>query len=193
LRVFREHHAPQARFSHRCGFTPQLQTLTLDFSPGATKVSEQTTYLTREGLKKLQDELEYLKTTKRQEVAERLHAAMDEGDIDENAEYDEAKNEQAFVEGRILTLEAMLKNYVLIEDTARDNEEVALGNIVTVEEGDNPEEKYHIVGAAEADPTQGRISNESPLGRALIGRSVGDTVQVSAPAGLLTFRIVKIE
>ncbi len=156
-------------------------------------MSEQTTYLTREGLKKLQDELDYLKTTKRQEVAERLHAAMDEGDIDENAEYDEAKNEQAFVEGRILTLEAMLKNYVLIEDTARDNEEVALGNIVTVEEGDNPEEKYHIVGAAEADPTQGRISNESPLGRALIGRRVGDTVQVSAPAGLLTFRIVKIE
>lgn len=156
-------------------------------------MSEQTTYLTREGLKKLQDELDYLKTTKRQEVAERLHAAMDEGDIDENAEYDEAKNEQAFVEGRILTLEAMLKNYVLIEDTARDNEEVALGNIVTVEEGENPEEKYHIVGAAEADPTQGRISNESPLGRALIGRRVGDTVQVSAPAGLLTFRIVKIE
>lgn len=156
-------------------------------------MSEQTTYLTRDGLKKLQDELEFLKTVKRQEVADRLHAAMDEGDIDENAEYDEAKNEQAFVEGRILTLESMLKNYVLIEEQAKDNEEVSLGNTVTVEEGDNPEEKYHIVGAAEADPTQGRISNESPLGRALLGRRVGDTVQVSAPAGLLTFRIVKIE
>ncbi len=155
-------------------------------------MSEQTTYLTREGLKKLQDELEYLKTVKRQEVADRLHAAMDEGDIDENAEYDEAKNEQAFVEGRILTLETMLKNYVLIEDHARDSEEVSLGSTVTVVEGDNPHEKYHIVGAAEADPTKGRISNESPLGRSLIGRRVGDTVQVSAPAGLLTFRILKI-
>ena len=156
-------------------------------------MSEQTTYLTREGLKKLQDELEYLKTIKRQEVADRLHAAMDEGDIDENAEYDEAKNEQAFVEGRILTVETMLKNYVLIEDHARDIEEASLGSTVTVVEGDNPQEKYHIVGAAEADPTKGRISNESPLGRALIGRRVGDTVQVSAPAGLLTFRILKIE
>ncbi len=156
-------------------------------------MSEQTTYLTREGLKKLQDELEYLKTTKRQEVADRLHAAMDEGDIDENAEYDEAKNEQAFVEGRILTLESMLKNYVLIEHTGKDTDEVALGSMVTVEEGDNPQETYHIVGAAEADPTKGRISNESPLGRALIGRRLGDTVQVSAPAGLLTFRITKIE
>lgn len=157
-------------------------------------MSEQTTYLTREGLKKLQEELEYLRTVKRYEVAERLHAAMDEGDIDENAEYDEAKNEQAFVEGRILTLEAMLKNYVLIEETAKENtEEVVLGSTVTVVEGDNPPEKYHIVGAAEADPTKGRISNESPLGHALLGRRVGDTVQVSAPAGLLTFRIATIE
>ena len=156
-------------------------------------MSEQTTYLTREGLKRLQEELEYLKTVKRQEVADRLHAAMDEGDIDENAEYDEAKNEQAFVEGRILTLETMLKSYVLIEDHAKDNEEVSLGSTVTVVEGDSPQEKYHLVGAAEADPTKGRISNESPLGRALIGRRGGDTVQVSAPAGLLTFRILKIE
>ncbi len=156
-------------------------------------MSEQTTYLTREGLKKLQEELEYLKTVKRQEVADRLHAAMDEGDIDENAEYDEAKNEQAFVEGRILTLEAMLKNYVLIDETAKESDEVTLGSTVTVVEGDNPPEKYHLVGAAEADPSQGRISNESPLGRSLIGRRVGDTVQVSAPAGLLTFRISKIE
>jgi len=156
-------------------------------------VSEQTTYLTRDGLKKLQDELEYLKTVKRQEVADRLHAAMDEGDIDENAEYDEAKNEQAFVEGRILTLEAMLKNYVLIEETPKESDEVTLGSVITVVEGDNPPEKYHLVGAAEADPSKGRISNESPLGRALIGRRVGDTVQVSAPAGLLTFRIASIE
>ena len=156
-------------------------------------MSEQTTYLTREGLKKLQEELEHLTTVKRYEVADRLHAAMDEGDIDENAEYDEAKNEQAFVEGRILTLEAMLKNYVLIDETAKETDEVGLGSTVTVVESDGPPEKYHLVGAAEADPSQGRISNESPLGQALIGRRKGDTVQVSAPAGLLTFRITAIE
>jgi transcription elongation factor GreA len=156
-------------------------------------VAEQSTYLTREGLRKLQDELDFLRTTRRQQVAERLHAAMDEGDIEENAEYDEAKNEQAFVEGRILTLEAMLKNYVLIDETKAEADEVSLGNTVTVKEGDNEAEKYHLVGAAEADPTKGRISNESPLGQALLGRRVGDTVQVSAPAGLLTFRILAIE
>ena len=156
-------------------------------------MAEQTTYLTREGLRKLQEELDFLRTTRRQQVAERLHAAMDEGDIEENAEYDEAKNEQAFVEGRILTLETMLKNYVLIDETKIEADEVSLGNTVTVKEGDNDPEKYHLVGAAEADPTKGRISNESPLGQALLGRRVGDTVQVSAPAGLLTFRILTIE
>jgi len=156
-------------------------------------VAQQTTYLTREGLRKLQEELDFLRTTRRQQVAERLHAAMDEGDIEENAEYDEAKNEQAFVEGRILTLETMLKNYMLIDESKAEADEVSLGNTVTVREGDDEPEKYHLVGAAEADPTKGRISNESPLGQALLGRRVGDTVQVSAPAGLLTFRILAIE
>lgn len=156
-------------------------------------MAEQVTYLTPEGLTKLQDELEHLRTTRRSEVADRLHAAMDEGDIEENAEYDEAKNEQAFVEGRILTIKAILNNYELIDENDVEIDEISLGNTVTVKEGDEESEKYHLVGAAEADPTQGRISNESPLGRALLGRRVGDTVQVSAPAGLLTFRVVNIE
>lgn len=156
-------------------------------------MAEQVTYLTPEGLTKLQDELEHLRTTRRAEVADRLHAAMDEGDIEENAEYDEAKNEQAFVEGRILTVKAILNNYELIDENDVEIDEISLGNTVTVKEGDEESEKYHLVGAAEADPTQGRISNESPLGRALLGRRVGDTVQVSAPAGLLTFRVVNIE
>jgi transcription elongation factor GreA len=156
-------------------------------------MSEQTAFLTREGQKKLEEELHHLQTVRRQEVAERLHAAMEEGDIDENAEYDDAKNEQAFVEGRILTLENILKNAVIIDERQAQHDEVTLGAIVTIVEGTNSPEEYHVVGAAEADPTQGKISNESPLGKALMGRHVGDSVQVSAPAGLLTFRIAAIK
>ncbi len=156
-------------------------------------MSEQPTFLTREGQKKLEEELHHLQSVRRQEVAERLHAAMEEGDIDENAEYDDAKNEQAFVEGRILMLENMLKNAVLIDEKVANHDEVTLGATVTIVEGNNPPEEYHVVGAAEADPTQGKISNESPLGRALIGRRVGDSVQVNAPVGLLTFRIAAIK
>ena len=156
-------------------------------------MSEQPIYVTRDGLKKLEEELEYLRTVKRAEVAQRLHDAMGEGDIDENAEYDDAKNEQAFVEGRILTLENMLKNAVIIDEQQAHHDEVTLGAIVTIVEGGNSPEEYHVVGAAEADPTQGKISNESPLGKALLGRRVGDSVQVSAPAGLLTFRIAAIK
>jgi transcription elongation factor GreA len=156
-------------------------------------MAEQQTFLTREGQQKLEEELHRLQTVRRHEVAERLHAAMEEGDIDENAEYDDAKNEQAFVEGRILTLEMMLKNAVIIDGESVHHDAVTLGAIVTIVEGDNPPEEYHIVGAAEADPTQGKISNESPLGKALMGRCVGDSVQVNAPAGLLTFRVVAIK
>ncbi len=156
-------------------------------------MSEQPTFLTRVGQKKLEEELHHLQTVRRHEVAERLHAAMEEGDIDENAEYDDAKNEQAFVEGRILTLENMLKNAVIIDEQQAHHDEVTLGAIVTIVESGNSPEEYHVVGAAEADPTQGKISNESPLGKALMGRRVGDSVQVSAPAGLLTFRIAAIK
>ncbi|RLC67868.1 MAG: transcription elongation factor GreA [Chloroflexi bacterium] len=156
-------------------------------------MSEHTIYLTPDGLKKLEQELEYLRTVRRQEIAQRLRAALEEEGTLENAEYDDAKNEQAFVEGRILTLENMLKNAVIIEES-KSSDEVRVGSRVTVVEiGSNAKETYRLVGSAEADPTQGRISNESPLGRALLGHRVGDEVAVEAPAGTLRFRIVAIE
>ena len=150
------------------------------------------TFLTEEGLRKLEQELEYLRTTKRAEIADRLHQAMEDGELIENAEYEAAKNEQAFVEGRILTLETMLNNAVIIKGDGPQGQ-VHLGSSVTVrEEGGSPE-TYQLVGAAEADPRNGRISNESPLGKALMGRKVGDEVKVTAPAGVLTFTIVEID
>ncbi len=155
-------------------------------------MSEQPIYVTRDGLKKLEEELEYLRTVKRAEVAQRLHDAMGEGDIDENAEYDDAKNEQSFVEGRILTLELMVKNAVLIEEGKR-KDQIMLGSTVTIAENGGEPETYHLVGSAEADPRRGRISNESPLGRALLGKRVGDSVTISAPAGTLTFQIIAIQ
>ncbi|MER3458570.1 MAG: transcription elongation factor GreA [Chloroflexota bacterium] len=156
-------------------------------------MAEQPTFLTREGLKKLEEELEYLRTVRRQEVARRLHEALQEGEVLENAEYEDAKNEQAFVEGRILQLETLLNNAILIEEEG-PADHVRIGSRVTiVEEGDGAKETYRLVGSAEADPRQGLISNESPLGRALIGHKVGDVVTVNAPAGVLTFRIVAIQ
>jgi transcription elongation factor GreA len=154
---------------------------------------EKPVFLTQEGRRKLEEELEYFVTVRRREVAERIHAAKEEGDIMENAEYDDAKNEQAFVEGRILTLEAMLKNAVIIEDDA-PRDRVGLGTRVTVLErdGDGPE-TYHIVGSAEVDPAAGRISNESPLGKALLGKRPGDEIEVQTPDGPLHFQIVNIE
>lgn len=154
-------------------------------------MSTDQTFLTREGLKKLEEELEFLRTTRRAQVAERLHNAQEDGELIENAEYEDAKNEQAFVEGRILTLETMLSNAVII-DQHGSNDVVNLGCRVTVKESGTSTEEYLLVGAAEANPKQGRISNESPLGRALLGRRVGDEVKVHAPAGSLTFRIMKI-
>lgn len=154
-------------------------------------------FLTHEGIQKLEAELDYLRTVRRQQVAQRLHDAMQEGDILENAEYEDAKNEQAFVEGRILTLELLLKNAVLIEGGG-PNDCVRLGSRVTIveigfEEGDLEPEVYHVVGSTEADPIAGRISNESPLGRAMMGRQVGDEVAVNAPDGVLKFKIVSID
>ncbi len=154
-------------------------------------MSEQT-FLTREGLKKLEEELEYLRTVRRAQVAERLHNAQEDGELIENAEYEDAKNEQAFIEGRIMTLEALLSNAVLIKDEGPEGI-VGLGSRVTVREGNSKPEMYLLVGAAEANPKEGRISNESPLGKALLGRRVGDDVKVSAPAGTLSFRVVAIE
>jgi transcription elongation factor GreA len=155
-------------------------------------MDRQQTFLTSEGYERLEEELLRLRTVKRQEVARRLHEALAEGDILENAELEDARNEQAFVEGRILMLETMLRNAVIIEDNG-PRETVGLGSRVTIVEGQEPPETYHIVGSAEADPTKGLISNESPLGRALMGRKIGETATVNAPAGLLVFEIVDIQ
>lgn len=149
-------------------------------------------YLTPEGLKRLEEELEYLKTVRRAEVAQRLHDAMAEGEVEENPEYEDAKNEQAFVEGRILEIETILANAVLIENKGPSNE-VRLGSKVTITEvGSGHKEHYIIVGSAEADPASGRISNESPLGRALLGHKVNDIVSVQAPEGEIKFKVTHI-
>lgn len=134
----------------------------------------------------------HLRTVRRREVAQRLHQALAEGDILENAELEDARNEQAFVEGRILTLESMLHSVVIIEATV-SRETVGVGSHVTVVEGDGPQETYYVVGSAEADPTNGLISNESPLGRALMGRRIGEKAVVNAPDGVLVFEIVGIQ
>ncbi len=151
------------------------------------------TYLTKEGFQKLQDELEFLRTGKRQEVADRLHEAMEGGELIENAEYEAAKNEQAFVEGRIQELEILLAAAHIIDEglAHRDPTLVTVGDTVVIEELDGNPEEYTIVGAAEADPRSGKISNESPLGRALINHHPGDVVLVDAPGGAFKVKIIK--
>jgi transcription elongation factor GreA len=155
-------------------------------------MTDQPVFLTKEGYKKLEDELELLRTKRRAEVAERLHDAMEGGELIENAEYESAKNEQAFVEGRILTLETMLSNAIIIAEGG-PQDIVRVGSTVTIREGESAPEQYVIVGAAEANPKEGRISNQSPLGQALLGRKPGDEVRVNAPAGALTFRILMVK
>jgi len=149
-------------------------------------------FLTRQGFQKLQDELEYLRTQKRQEVATRLHEAMEGGELIEDAEYEAAKNEQAFVEGRIQELEILLANARVIEETGH-MDVVQVGARVTIQEEGGDPEIYTIVGPAEANPRQGLISNESPLGRAIIGHRQDDKVRVDAPAGAFSVRIIKVE
>ena len=149
-------------------------------------------YLTREGHDKLQDELDYLRTVKRQEVAVRLHEAMDGGELIEDAEYEAAKNEQAFVEGRIQELEMLLANARVIEETGVMDVVQIAAKVTIQEDGYDPEE-YTIVGPAEANPRNGRVSNESPLGRALMEHRAGDVVTVDAPDGSFTVRILKVE
>jgi transcription elongation factor GreA len=148
--------------------------------------------LTREGYKKLQEDLEYLRTTKRQEVADRLHEAMEGGELIEDAEYEAAKNEQAFVEGRIQELEMLLANARVIEETGK-MEVIQVGATVTIQEEGNDPEVYTIVGPAEANPRSGRISNESPLGKSLMDHRAGDKVRVDAPAGPFYVNIMKVE
>jgi len=148
-------------------------------------------FLTREGYQKLQEELDYLRTVKRQEVAERLHEAMEGGELIEDAEYEAAKNEQAFVEGRIQELEILLANARVIQEAA-SADVVQVGSRVTIQDGESEPEVYTIVGPAEANPRNGRISNESPLGRALMDHHTGDTVRVDAPGGSFVVRVLKV-
>lgn len=155
---------------------------------------DQPNYLTAQGMQELEERLNYLRNVRRQEVAARLRVAMEEGgELAENAEYEDAKNEQAFIEGEIMRLEALLSNVEIIEsDGPKDT--VGLGDHVTVlEVGYDESEVYHLVGAAEANPRQGRISNQSPLGRALLGCKVGDKVTVKAPDGDIVFEIKSID
>lgn len=149
-------------------------------------------FLTRQGFQKLQEELDYLRTVKRQEVANRLHEAMEGGELIEDAEYEAAKNEQAFVEGRIQELEMLLANARVIEETGV-MDVVQVGARVTIREEDNEPEIYTIVGPAEANPRDGRISNESPLGRAVMDHRAGDRVRVDAPGGSFFVNIIKVE
>ncbi len=150
------------------------------------------TYLTPQGMTKLEKELSHLVTVRRAEVADRLHEAVEEGELTENAEYESAKTEQAFVEGRIMELEMMLANSEII-DQATANGTVQLGSEVHLQEvGDDDIEIYRIVGAVEANPLQGLISNESPMGKALMGKKAKNKITISAPAGELTFKILEV-
>jgi len=149
--------------------------------------------MTVAGKKKLSDELEFLKTVKRKEVVERIKIARSFGDLSENSEYDSAKEDQAFVEGRISTLESMIRNAVIIEEDEKNNDIVSLGKTVSfIEIPDGDQETYTIVGSAEADPIEGLISNDSPIAKSLIGRSVGDQVKVLTPGGEMDVKIVSI-
>jgi transcription elongation factor GreA len=149
-----------------------------------------TTYISKDGLAKLRTELEEMLNVRRPEIAQRIHDAKEHGDLSENAEYEDAKNEQAFVEGRIQTLEAMIKNATLIDEhTSTDH--VQIGSTVKVD-GEEGAETFQIVGSAEAKPAAGKISNESPVGRALLGRKKGEKVLVKVPAGDFSYTIVEI-
>lgn len=148
------------------------------------------TYISKEGLEKLRHELEEMVSIKRPEVAQRIHDAKEHGDLSENAEYEDAKNEQAFVEGRIQTLEALIKNASLI-DEHHSNDHVQIGSTVKVS-GPDGKQSFTIVGSTEAKPTEGRISNESPVGRALLGHKKGDNVTVQVPAGDIAYKIDSI-
>src|SRR5512140_1917389 len=152
-----------------------------------------TKFLTKEGFQKLQEELDQLRTVKRQEVADRLHEAMEGGELIENAEYEAAKNEQAFVEGRIQEVEVILASARIIDGKNTNASTIQVGNTVVVKEGNSSPEEYTIVGAAEANPRDGKISNESPLGRALLSHQAGDDVTVEAPGGTFKIHVVKIK
>lgn len=150
-------------------------------------------YLTAEGQARLQAELTELKGPRRQELSARLRAAIQQGDLSENADYIQAKEEQGFLEGRIQELEMTLRNVKIIDERPHKRDMVDIGAHITIQEDDFPEETYHLVGPKEANPANGRISHESPIGRALINHRVGDVVTVETPNGNLLLKILKIE
>ena len=157
---------------------------------GPARVNSKTTYISKDGLEKLRAELDEMTSVRRPEIAQRIHDAKEHGDLSENAEYEDAKNEQAFVEGRIQSLESMIKNATLIDEhTSTDH--VQIGSTVKVK-GEDGAETFTIVGSAEAKPAAGFISNESPVGRALLGRKKGEQVEVRVPAGDFSYTIVEI-
>ena len=151
------------------------------------------TYLTEEGLQQLQAELDDLRSTRRREVAARIHKASESGGTVDNAEYDEAKNEQAFTEGRIRDLENILANAIVAPVSGEAKGQVEFGSSVTVVTDQKQRRNYKVVGSAEVDPLMGKISNESPVGRALLGKTVGDQVDVETPSGVTKLTITKIE
>jgi len=150
-------------------------------------------YLTAQGAARLKIELEELKGPQRQEIAKRLRSAIQMGDLSENADYHKAKEDQGFLEGRIRELEYLLKNAIIVEESDVTRDIVEVGVRVTIQEEDSPPETYHLVGAKEADPRNGRISNESPIGRALLGKRVGEVAVAETPGGQIHFKIIKIE
>lgn len=155
--------------------------------------TEREIVLTAEGLRRIEQELEHLRTVHRREVADRIRESKAFGEFSENSEYEDAKTEQAFVEGRILELKMILQNASVIEDSDVPTDTVGVGSKVTVRDLDSGDEwEYTIVGSVEADPSEDRISNESPVGEALMDKKVGDTIEVEIPAGLVKYQIVKI-
>ncbi|MFP4021118.1 MAG: transcription elongation factor GreA [Halanaerobium sp.] len=157
-------------------------------------MSEQQVMLTEEGFEKLENELEYLETEKRREVAKRIKVAREFGDISENSEYDDAKNEQAFVEGRIQEIKNMLNNAHVVKNEEVTDKRVNLGTTVMLHDLDSDEKiSYTLVGSAEADPLNYKISNESPIGKAILGHVIGDEVTVETPAGEVDYEIISIK
>lgn len=156
-------------------------------------MNEKTYYLTEEGSQKMKLELEQLKTTGREELARRLRDAIQMGDLSENADYHKAKEDQAFLEGRIQELQFLLSNAVIVDTSKQQRDVIDVGAVVTIQEGDSEPETYFLVGIKEADPRNGRISNESPIGRALIGKKVGETVLAQTPSGQIKLRILEIK
>lgn len=156
-------------------------------------MAEKQFILTAEGLKKIEQKFEYLKSVRRREVAERIKQAIEFGDISENSEYEDAKNEQAFIEGEIITLEKMLRNSKLIDNDDIETDVVSIGAIVVLKDLEFGDElEYTIVGSAEADPVEMKISNESPVGQAILGQKVGSVVEVNVPAGILKYEVLEI-